>query len=31
LEKSFADIKKILDESLFKYEVLMSFWLAVDL
>ena len=29
LQKSFADIKKIFDDRLFKYEVLMAFWLAV--
>ena len=31
LEKSFADIKKVFDQRLFKYEVLISFWLAVHL
>ena len=31
LEKSFADIKKMYDPRLFKYEVLLSFWLAVHM
>ena len=31
LEKSFADIKKVYDPRLFKYEALISFWLAVHL
>lgn len=31
LEKSFADIKKILDNRTFKYEVLISFWLSIHL
>jgi hypothetical protein len=29
LEKSFADIKKVYDPMLFKYEALIAFWLAL--
>ena len=31
MEKSFGDIKKVLDANTFKYEVLIAFWLAVHL
>jgi len=31
LEKSFADVKKVLDQRTFKYEVLIAFWLTIHL
>lgn len=31
MEKSLADIKKVFEPRLFKYEVLIAFWLAVHL
>lgn len=31
LEKSFEDLRKTVDEKEFKYEVMISFWLAVHL
>lgn len=31
LKKSFEDLKKIVDEKAFKYEVMLSFWLAIHL
>jgi len=31
LEKSFADVKKVLDSRTYKYEVLIAFWITVHL
>jgi hypothetical protein len=31
LKKSFEDLRKTVDEKAFKYEVMISFWLAVHL
>ncbi|CDW71841.1 UNKNOWN [Stylonychia lemnae] len=31
LEKSFADVKKVLDNRTYKYEVLIAFWITVHL
>lgn len=31
LEKGFMDLKKIFDSRTFKYEVLISFWLAIHM
>jgi hypothetical protein len=31
LEKSFGDIKKVLDVNTYKYEVLIAFWLTIHL
>ena len=31
LEKSFADIKKVYEPRLFKYEALIAFWFALHL
>lgn len=31
LEKSFEDLKESVDERTYKYEVMIAFWLAVDL
>jgi hypothetical protein len=31
LEKSFADVKKVIEDKVFKYEVLIAFWLCIHL
>ena len=31
MEKSFEDLKESVDERTYKYEVMIAFWLAVDL
>lgn len=31
LKKSFEDLRKTVDEKAFKYEVMISFWLAIHL
>jgi len=30
LEKAFADLEKTVEPIMFKYELLIAFWLAVD-
>jgi hypothetical protein len=31
LKKSFLDLKKIVDERTYKYEVMLAFWLSIEL
>lgn len=31
LRKSFMDLKKSVDEKTYKYEVMIAFWLSIDL
>ena len=31
LKKSFLDLKKSVDDKTYKYEIMIAFWLAVDL
>lgn len=31
LKKSFEDLRKTIDEKAFKYEVMLSFWLAIHI
>lgn len=31
LKKSFLDLKKMVDERTYKYEVMLAFWLSVEL
>ena len=31
LQKSFIDLKNCVDERAYKYEIMIAFWLAIDL